>query len=518
MESLNFGRSKKRSSTSFETNKPEEIELNEALIGNKNNPSGNNYVMLPRWQCWSLIVIVSIALALGITAIVLAGVSIGNSSRGLHRTVEGENKSPCAGTTLQDATKTVIGEHKQIDTYDWNVLKSTQTPQLNISHGECGNLVYDVSATRFLDTSVSKFAISGSISVQNGGEVPTEGLVVADYLEVKSGCTSGGFVFFQGPFIVDISSNPVLDANETGIYNYEFVVANVDPTCHYRNVANITIINHSGWTQNCPANCPGGGFCPFGTQVRSDGFQFPAQPTIEEIHENAKITDIVSVFVGFTHTPAGDILLSSSNFCQSTGGDFVQCVLIEEVCNTDALCDSYFTVSDYIQLMSVNESPPITRHSNTVEVELYTGICNGGGGNGCSLTIGYWKTHAGFHGNNADRVSQYLPIQLGSTIPHGFHVTTPAQSTLILSFNGDASNGLNKLAAQLLAAKYNILNGANGSAIASYIITADSLLGTHGVSRTTWDSLPKNVKRNIIKTMNKLDQYNNGEIGPGHCN
>lgn len=129
--------------------------------------------------------------------------------------------------------------------------------------------------------------------------------------------------------------------------------------------------------------------------------------------------------------------------------------------------------------------------------------------NGCTLTIGYWKNHAGL-GPQDNVLGQYLPISLGS-----LSVTSEAQAVQILNFNGDASNGINKLYAQLLAAKLNIANGADGSAVASTISAADSFLATR--TPASWSSLTRTQKNQVLSWAQTLDNYNNGIIGPGHC-
>lgn len=141
-------------------------------------------------------------------------------------------------------------------------------------------------------------------------------------------------------------------------------------------------------------------------------------------------------------------------------------------------------------------------------------------GVGCSLTIGYWKTHAGF-GPQADMVTALLPIQLGTSGgAKSVQVTTAALAVQLLSFNGsnnvfDASNGINKLYAQLLGAKLDIANGSDGSAVASTITAADAFLATH--NSTDWSGLSKPQKNMVLSWVATLDQYNNGLIGPGHC-
>jgi hypothetical protein len=139
---------------------------------------------------------------------------------------------------------------------------------------------------------------------------------------------------------------------------------------------------------------------------------------------------------------------------------------------------------------------------------------------GCSLTIGYWKTHAGF-GPQADAVTPLLPQLLGTAGgAKSINVTTAAQAVQFLEFKGSdgvfgASNGINKLYAQLLGAKLNIENGADGSAVASTIALADAFLANN--NSLNWSGLSRAQKNQVLSWATTLDNYNNGLIGPGHC-
>jgi hypothetical protein len=136
---------------------------------------------------------------------------------------------------------------------------------------------------------------------------------------------------------------------------------------------------------------------------------------------------------------------------------------------------------------------------------------------GCSLTIGYWKTHGGF-GPQPDYVSQYLPIWLGTASgSQSINVNTGliANNILSMSTYGTSSNGITKLYAQMLGAKLSIANGADGSAIAATISAADAWLAIH--SWTEWSSLSKSTQKQVLGWMTTFDNYNNGLIGPGHC-
>lgn len=135
---------------------------------------------------------------------------------------------------------------------------------------------------------------------------------------------------------------------------------------------------------------------------------------------------------------------------------------------------------------------------------------------GCTRTIGYWSTHAGFSGNNPDLVTPLLPILLGE--PGGeksVQVDTAAQAVAILELSGDASNGINKLYAQLLGARLNIKNGASDGAISATILAADAFLAGHEAA--DWEALSGAEKDAVLEWMETLDGYNNGLIGPGQC-
>ena len=136
-------------------------------------------------------------------------------------------------------------------------------------------------------------------------------------------------------------------------------------------------------------------------------------------------------------------------------------------------------------------------------------------GEGCTRTIGFWKNHAGM-GPQADVVSALLPIWLGTANgAQSIHVTSASQAVVLLEMSGEPSNGINKLYAQLLAAKLNIENGASASAIADVIAAADAFLATRGSA--AWGSLSKDVRSQVLGWMETLDDYNNGRLGPGHC-
>jgi hypothetical protein len=83
----------------------------------------------------------------------------------------------------------------------------------------------------------------------------------------------------------------------------------------------------------------------------------------------------------------------------------------------------------------------------------------------------------------------------------------------LLSFSGDPSKPINKLYAQLLAAKLNIANGADGSAISTTIQQADAFL----TGKQPNQNLSGPQRQTAVSLAAQLENFNSGGIGPGHC-
>jgi hypothetical protein len=122
----------------------------------------------------------------------------------------------------------------------------------------------------------------------------------------------------------------------------------------------------------------------------------------------------------------------------------------------------------------------------------------GGDGDGCTFTIGYWKTHP-----------DQWPTD-GLTLGGVQYTKDEALELLNTPPRGDATI---ILARQLIAAKLNVENGADETDAADAIAEGDDLL-----AQSPPGSDPKGRDRRVfIRTAETLDDYNNGIIGPGHC-
>ncbi len=120
-------------------------------------------------------------------------------------------------------------------------------------------------------------------------------------------------------------------------------------------------------------------------------------------------------------------------------------------------------------------------------------------GSNCTFTQGYWKNH-----------TNVWPV---SSLTLGTVSYSAAQLLQILN-QSVGGNGLISLAHQLIAAKLNIANGADPTAIASTISAADALIGSLVVPPIGAGFLAPSATSSLTQA---LDDYNNGLTGPGHC-
>jgi len=119
--------------------------------------------------------------------------------------------------------------------------------------------------------------------------------------------------------------------------------------------------------------------------------------------------------------------------------------------------------------------------------------------NGCTFSQGYWKNHPAA-----------WPV---STLTLGSVSYTAAQLQSILG-TPVGGNGLISLAYQLIAAKLNIANGADGTAVSGTLSSADVMIGGLIVPPVGSGVLAPGSTGALTAT---LDGYNNGLIGPGSC-
>jgi hypothetical protein len=179
-------------------------------------------------------------------------------------------------------------------------------------------------------------------------------------------------------------------------------------------------------------------------------------------------------------------------------------MLLDEGASTNCM-DDLVCGTDYVIRAFAHATNTLKRSEFTVNLICSTLPCGNEGG--CTLTQGYWKAHGPIPTGNNSNEWPVSSLTLGSVF------YTDMQ--LLDIFNTPASgNGLIALAHQLIAAKLNIANGADPTAVAGSIAGADAIIGDLVIPPVGSGFLAPSATSALT---NALADYNEGSSGPGHC-
>jgi hypothetical protein len=352
-------------------------------------------------------------------------------------------------------------------TWEWVIDKTGDFSSLILAPGEEFTLTYDVEVdvTGYTD---SEWFVEGEIAVYNPSPIAA---ILNDVTDVISG---------TGPIAVDcpVSFPYILTPGDTLYCDYSSTLSSaVDKV----NTATATI-------QNTP----------------SGETDFQGQSDID--FSDAVITDIddcIDVedsFAGYFGEVCKDAAPETFTYTRVIGPyDRDYCDTLQQIDNTGT-----FTTLD---------TGTTGDDDWTVDVEIR---CT------CTLTQGYWKTH-----------SAYGP----APYDENWQNVDPDEEDTIFYLSGDTwynvfwtpvkRNKYYSLAHQYMAARLNELNGASTTAIDDELAEAETWLETYGPHDMLWtvESGKGRLKRVVNKALLKeagelarpLAKYNEGAIGPGHC-
>ncbi|MBM3678618.1 MAG: hypothetical protein FJW96_12165 [Actinobacteria bacterium] len=142
--------------------------------------------------------------------------------------------------------------------------------------------------------------------------------------------------------------------------------------------------------------------------------------------------------------------------------------------------------------------------------------CESQGGDGCTLSQGYWKTHSKYGPAPTD--SRWNLVQPAGADTAFFATGKSWYEILWLPPKG--GNAYLVLAHQWAAAKLNVLTGASTTpAVDTALADAAALLQQYGTGNAVPapNVVPTDVRARMLSLASTLEQYNTGAIGPGHC-
>jgi hypothetical protein len=382
----------------------------------------------------------------------------------------------CHGLTISNDVNTFFNRY-----FDWSINKSADQNELLLAINQSFTVNYDVLVSSgFMD---SDFLAKGTINVTNNTPLTAEltevKVLMSESIPTTVTCEGISFPYLLAPgSSISCSYSTELPDSASRI-----------------NTAYAVTQNYSySWNGNT-------------TKTGTSSYAAPANilfenAEIDEIDECVEVTDNLGGYLGQFCTDG----VETKNYSYSYEvGPFLECGE-QQIIN--------------IAELLTNDTQTVASDTWQVNVDV---PCD----EGCTLTIGYWKNHAGFGPQN-DMVTELLPQWLGNEnlcsllgirfcSNKSVKVDTNVLAVQYLSMKefGKPSNGITKLYAQLLAAKLNLASGAGSTTVDNIIKEADSFLSQHNYK--DWDKLSKQDKSYVLYLMTKLDQFNNGEIGPGHC-
>ncbi len=159
----------------------------------------------------------------------------------------------------------------------------------------------------------------------------------------------------------------------------------------------------------------------------------------------------------------------------------------------------------------MNTARLTTGDSATTEVSTWAVNVQVACEDGCTLTQGYWKTHA-------DPSRKQYDSTWGEVMPAGpdsLFLASGETWLQVLETPPKGGNVFYILAHQYIAASLNVLAGADSGIIAEELAEAEALLWT--VDDPKKVRIKGDEKNEWIKLAALLDLYNNGDLGPGHC-
>jgi peptidoglycan hydrolase-like protein with peptidoglycan-binding domain len=130
---------------------------------------------------------------------------------------------------------------------------------------------------------------------------------------------------------------------------------------------------------------------------------------------------------------------------------------------------------------------------------------------GCTLTPGYWKTHSEHGPAPYDDTWAQLPN--GANTPFFLSGKTYFQ----VLWTPPAGNAYYNLSFHYIAAKLNFLNGADPSAAQAAFNSATTLFNTYTPAQIKALKGNNQLRQQFISLAGILGNYNEGIIGPGHC-
>jgi hypothetical protein len=360
-------------------------------------------------------------------------------------------------------------------TYDWMIDKSADQTELTLSPGQQFLVNYSVmvAVTGFTD---SDWAVTGSIVINN----PNPSLAA----------TLTGVADVVSPAIAATVTCPSLTVPSGGTLTCDYS-ADLPDASTRTNTATATQQNFS---YDAQGNGTAAGTTDYSSVPVDVDFTSPAVSEVDEC------IDVSDTNVGFLGTVCADAAPATFNYSYFIGP---------------------FTVADCGQLLVENTATFVTSDTGTTGSDNWiisvVVFCPS-----CTLTQGYWKTHSQLGpapydmegwGALGDYDGTGGPEEEGEDLAD---VNGVVGTWYEVWWTPVSQRPWYSLAHQWMAAYLNIQNGADPSDLGNAMTKAEEWLWNND-SEVTRNELPNRDRNAVTRLIQKLTDFNEGRIGPGHC-
>ena len=329
----------------------------------------------------------------------------------------------------------------------------------------------------------SNFHVSGTITISNPAPIQATGVAVSDVI--------------TGPITATVDCDPNTTGNQTTV-NVPAASNGTDgsATCIY----SADLPDGTSRTNTATATLAGVNYTGTAPVV------FDANTTLELVDECVTVTDDHGTPLNTADdTTLGLVCANPTIGAFTAPHTFTFTLVIGPF--ADCGPHTFTNTATYLVVNDANDTGETGSASYTVNVDVPCPT-------GCTLTQGYWKTHNDSFKGGAPSDPTWLLIG-----PAGEQTTffQSGQTYFQVMWTSGRGNAYYILAKQYIAAELNILAGADGSAVTATLSTATTLFNTYTPAQIGALKGNNPVRAQFISLAGILGSYNEGLIGPGHC-
>jgi hypothetical protein len=416
-------------------------------------------------------------------------------------TLTNDTDTPDSASDSVDVTCYELTVSKDADTsygrdYDWDIAKTRfladgevdgdgNLATLTLDEGQSFNVSYEVTVTMTGFTDGNHHA-SGTITITNPAPMAATGVAVSDVISHAT----------ESDIAATVDCDDVMAGNQSSV-DVPAAVGGVagTATCAYE----ADLPNGDDRVNTATAEL-------FGEEYTGTAnVTFDPNAPAEEIDECVDLVDNA----GTPGDTGDDIDLGTVCVGDLDEGEWTDEYVIEV--GPYEVCDEY-TFTNRVDLVTTDDD----NDTDEADYATYTIVVTVPCPTGCTLTQGYWKTHNdSFHGGAPTDETWEL---IGPLAENEIFFLS-GQTYYQVMWTAPKGNAYYNLAHQYIAAELNLLDGADGSAIATAFASATTLFETYTPAQIAALKGPtgKELRSQFIGLAGTLGSYNEGLIGPGHC-